>query len=163
MKYVTPPNKVKSDSPSMKLRTQRYRTLTRAAHGVRIQQMFIKQKLPNGKEYTAEIPIFASFIAPSGYLTNDVECHALFMYNLVARTNWESFIQNPIELEGDKPRVPPNFRRLYESIASWYRVHPPETMSFFWDQVTKQCFASDCPMIPNEERYRFNKPMVLSS
>ena len=114
--------------------------------------------LPNGKKYYAQVPLFTGYQIPHGYLSPEPEAHALFMYNLMARSVWEREVQNPIVYEGsDTHYHGPDFRLMLERIACWYNTLP-ERMVRYWPAIIKQCEAKDVPMVPDEERYRFSKP-----
>ena len=116
---------------------------------------------PNGKKYTAHLPIFLGYQVPHGFLPPDPEAHALMMYNLMARSVWEREVQNPIHYEGTNENYHgPDFRALLKHVSIWYSCRA-DAMVRYWPAIQKQCEASDIPMIPDEERYRFNRPAEL--
>ena len=121
-----------------------------------VQTIAVPSKLPNGTPYIAYLPIFIGYMEPDGFLPPEPAAHALFLYNLTARRLWEQEIDNPIHYEGTNEKYHgPDFMMLYKRIAQWYSCEP-ELMGRFWQEVSLQCEREGVPMVPNEERYRFN-------
>lgn len=102
-----------------------------------------------------DVPIFTAYIVPYGYLDSNRESHALWYYYVVARQAYETHVLDQIVLEGDKDPVA-NFRQLFTSVARMYGVEP-EAMAKCWDRIDAQCDLINCPRMPDEERYRFDR------
>jgi len=100
------------------------------------------------------MPVFNGYLVPDGFLMNDLACHALWYYYLIARGTYETHILDPIVYEGDKdPEF--NFRQMFTSVATSYGVQP-EVMIKFWNNIDLQCWALQLPTLPDEDKYRFN-------
>lgn len=102
-----------------------------------------------------DTPRFFDYAPPNGFLPYDAPNNALFYYYLLARKAYEEIILDPLVLEGERdPEA--NFRQLFTSVAIAYGVKPEE-MAKCWHNVDMQCHALDMPLLPDEERYRFNR------
>ena len=110
---------------------------------------------------TREYHVFNGYITPNGFLTNDLATHALFRYYLSARYWWEKEQENLLAYEGEVDSSV-NYQQMFSSIARLYGVEP-EYMAKFWHNVDMQCRALHIPLLPDEDRYRFNKPIVIST
>jgi hypothetical protein len=100
-----------------------------------------------------------NFIAPYGFLDRSNESHALWNYYVSARLAYETCTIDVIQFEDEKtPET--NLRQLFESIAFMYNVKPDE-MAKCWSMIDMQCRAIDCPPLPDEERFRFNRKTAL--
>lgn len=121
----------------------------------------LQEKL--GTRLVLAFPYFSQYLPPQGFLDEDHACHALFYYALLARKNWEEYIKHsPVEYEGELTQQV-NFRGLFNSISELYG-EPTEKMIRFWSAVDLTFDAIGIPRLPDEERYRFNKPFeVISS
>lgn len=106
-----------------------------------------------------DMPVFPEYEAPNGFLDNYLESHALWYYYLLARNTWERQVDKPIVLEGEKDPEP-NFHQLLQSIAHVYGIKL-EGMVKCWPQIDKQCELLGLPKLPDEERYRFNRPIIV--
>lgn len=116
--------------------------------------------LPDGTRIYTTVPLFPEYTAPYGFLEHDIECHALFYYAVIARHNYEMYVlDNAIEYEGS-PTIISDFRRLFESTACHYGVSA-ETMAKHWPCINMQFMALGLPQLPDEERYRFNTPLII--
>lgn len=105
--------------------------------------------------------IFSAYIQPNGWLDWEPESHALWYYYTRARATYERIILDPIVLVGDKdPEA--NFRQLFTSVATIYGVKP-EAMAKCWPMIDMQCDTIGCPRLPDEERYRFNREIVIET
>ena len=113
-------------------------------------------KLFDGTPFLAQVPLFIGYQIPNGFLPPEPEAHALFMYNLMAYELYSSEILNPIRYEGD-PYPGPDFLRIMDVICAWYSTSI-ERIVRFWEPVESQCQHLGLPTVPDEERYRFNKP-----
>lgn len=110
----------------------------------------------SGMTVVFDVPVFQDYVAPKGFLVNDIACHALFYYALTARGAYERWILEwTLQYEGNETTVP-NFRNMFENIATMYGVNP-ERMSKHWSSVDMQMIALNLPQLPDEERYRFNR------
>lgn len=107
----------------------------------------------NGKKVRFQPPLFIDYVAPKGFLTTDIACHALFYYHQLARQAYER-VKDGIELEGETT-LHGNYEQLFASVARIYGIRG-EHMLPFWPAVELQCQALNIPTIPNESRYRFN-------
>jgi len=105
-------------------------------------------------------PIFPSIMAPNGFLDQFRESHALWYYYLCARQAYEASVLDPMEYEGEKDSQV-NYHELFRNIAKIYGVQP-ENMANCWHQIDAQCGVSLLPKLPDEDRYRFNKKIILS-
>lgn len=117
--------------------------------------------MSNKTDITFEPILFVGYIMPNGFLDRSRESHALWFYYLHARRTWEEFVQHdPIVYEGElDPGF--NFRQLFESTARMYGVRP-ESMAKCWGMIDMQCRALQLPKLPDEERYRFDRAIVLN-
>lgn len=113
-------------------------------------------KLPSGREYTAHIPLFIGYQEPDGFLPPLPEAHALFMYNLLAYDAYHRFTVNQIEYEDADPAHEPNYLSLLNQVCWWYMCEPEKVWKH-WSSVQRQCEHINCPLLPDEERYRFNR------
>ena len=106
------------------------------------------------------IPIFGQYQTPFGYLTRDRACHALMYYALTARRVYERVVlDRQIVYEGHDDATS-NFRQQFTSIAMLYDVETVE-MAKHWQAVDMQFDTLELPQLPDEERYRFNRPEVI--
>jgi hypothetical protein len=103
-----------------------------------------------------QAPRFDAYLAPHGYFVDDPACHALFRYYLAARQNFENEHKGgKLVYEGNlDPKY--NYVQLFRSVAQWYGV-TPERMTKFWSNIDMQCRLLQLPLMPDEERYRFNR------
>lgn len=46
-----------------------------------------------GTRVSLAFPYFAQYLPPAGFLSDDVACHALFYYAMLARKNWEEYVK----------------------------------------------------------------------
>ena len=104
-------------------------------------------------------PLFVGYMQPDGFLDQHRESHALFYYNLIAHNTYEEHVRDSLKLEGEL-EVQPNFRAIFESLATLYGVQP-EAMAKCWDMVDMQCQVLNIPTLPDEARYRFNTPDTI--
>lgn len=111
-----------------------------------------------GKGHVISAPFFDDYTTPEGFLAGHPACHALFYYNAVAHGTYERTVVDPMYLEGQLDEQPV-YDRLFASIAIMYNVEP-ETMVQFWPDVAMQCSLLQMPVMPDEDRYRHNKPMA---
>jgi len=107
---------------------------------------------------------FEEYVPPNGFLPPFIACHALWYYYLLALTTYQNHdvANNPEEvlvLEGAVDPVA-NYRQLIKSIAAMYNV-APEEMVKFWSAVDMQARALQMPLLPDLEKFRFNRPMEL--
>lgn len=107
------------------------------------------------------MPIFQQYLAPEGFLVRDKACHALFYYYLIAHNTYETHIKDVIVYEGD-PDPQYNFKQMFSSAAACYGVQP-EQMVQFWRNVDMQCDLLGLPILPDEERFRFNRTPELKT
>lgn len=106
-------------------------------------------------QLTFNMPSFNAYLVPVGFLIEDRACHALWYYYLIARQTYETHIHDPIVYEDDKdPEY--NFKQLFTSVAKAYGVRP-EVMCKFWKNVDFQCRTLELPLLPDEDKYRFNQ------
>lgn len=117
--------------------------------------------MPNRDAIQFEPILFPGYIAPNGFLDRSRESHALWFYYIHARRTWEEFVEHaPIVYEGElDPGF--DFRQLFISVARMYGVRP-ESMAQCWSMIDLQCRALQLPTLPNEERYRFDRAIVLN-
>lgn len=99
--------------------------------------------------------MYDSYNFPTGWLTNDPACHALWHYYVLARNTWESVIDNPVVYE-DELDSSADFRQLFLSTATLYGV-APERMVKFWVNVDMQAWRLKLPKLADEDKFRFNK------
>lgn len=104
-------------------------------------------------------PFFTGYIQPRGYFDTSREVHGLWNYYLCARNTYETHVVDIITLEGEKDSSV-NFRQLFTSISLMYGVQP-EAMAKCWDMIDKQCEYLELPQLPNEERYRFDRSIIM--
>lgn len=104
-------------------------------------------------------PLFLGYMQPYGFLDQHRESHGLFYYNLIAHYTYEMHVRDSLKLE-DEPEEQPDFRNIFESVATLYGV-TPEAMAKCWDMVDMQCQVLEIPTMPDEERYRFNRVDVI--
>ena len=102
-----------------------------------------------------QMPRFDPYVMPTGFLSPDTPCHALFYYYLAARRTYENDVVDPIVYEGE-PDPEVNFRQLFTSIATAYGVQP-EHMLKYWSNVDLQCNLLRLPLMPSGDQYRFDK------
>lgn len=106
-------------------------------------------------------PMYLKYMRPLGMLCQrEVGCHALFTYAMNARKAWEYERSNLLAYEGD-PDTAVNYLDLLKSTAFLYDVHINSLISH-WSCVDAQLQLLRLPAIPNEERYRFNRPHVVT-
>jgi len=106
-------------------------------------------------------PYFSAYVMPHGWLTPQIECHALFYYYLLARKNYENHLLNwEIVLEDQPDPEVCNFKQLFISIARLYQVEP-ERMKNYWKNVDLQCHFLNLPRVPKVGWIRFDdKPVI---
>lgn len=124
-------------------------------------QLSVSLVTSNKPPITFEPILFPGYIVPNGFLDRNRESHALWFYYLHARGTWENNVQNnPWVYEGDlDPGF--NFRQLFNSIALIYGVEH-SAMAKCWPMIDLQCLALQLPTLPDEERYRFNRAIILN-
>lgn len=105
-----------------------------------------------------EIKLFPELIAPNGFLSPMRESMACWYYYVLARRNYEE-MKDALFLEGHADPTF-NFRQLFTSIAKMYGVEP-EGMAKCWTEVDMTAFGLGLPRLPDEERYRFNRPEII--
>ena len=106
------------------------------------------------------MPIFGAYQTPFGFLSRERACHALMYYALIARRTYEDVVlDKQIVYEGHLDDTA-NFRQQFTSIAMLYDV-TPEEMAKHWPAVNMQFDALELPQLPDEERYRFNRPIEI--
>jgi hypothetical protein len=107
-----------------------------------------------------DAPFFKEHTAPLGFLAQDQSCQALFHYYLIARTNLEKQA-DPLVYEGERdPEY--DYRSLFKSISVIHAT-TPEAMSKWWSNVDMECRMRQLPLIPDEERYRFNRVIEIQT
>lgn len=107
-----------------------------------------------------QVPLFPGYMRPNGYLLPDRPCHGLFYYYLSAQRVYEQNVEvKRIVYEGDPDPIVV-FRNLFTSISALYGVSG-EMMSKYWECVDAQCDLMGFPLLPDEEKYRFNSPIIL--
>lgn len=127
-----------------------------------------KQTKPNPllqslkRNQTVDLLFFEDYLIDNGgYLTWDIECHALFWYYLNARLTYEKFCkEEQIVYEGEQESNT-NFPQLWKSIAQQYNIDPYK-MCNYWDLVDRQCVLLGLPLLPDLDKYRFNHPLILT-
>src|SRR5690606_18627548 len=113
-----------------------------------------------------QVPDFHEYEMPNGFLVRDKACHALFYYYLLGRKNYENEHQelglgDQIVYEGElDPKY--NYKQLFVTIANVYGV-TPEQMIHHWPAVDLTCRAFNLPLMPEGDRYRFNKVPELKT
>ena len=96
---------------------------------------------------------------PYGAIPKDEPAaHALFRYYVTARQNWER-ANTMIRYEHEKDDGI-NYKQLMTSIARMYGV-TPEEMVRFWKEVDFTCTLCNLPKLPDEERYRMDRPLTV--
>lgn len=114
------------------------------------------------KRASLTLPIFGDYQPPNGFLTRDRACHALMYYALTARRTYEEVVlDTQIVYEGHDD-MQANFRQMFTSIAMLYDVTTQE-MTKHWSAVNMQFDALNLPQLPDEERYRFNRPEIIKA
>lgn len=120
--------------------------------------------LPDGTKIKAFFHLFPDYHRPIGGLCNfeqHRECHALFYYAVTAREMYEAHVLGrAIEYEGDAS-ITPMFRRHFEHVGNLYEVLT-DIMSHHWHCITLQSQLCKIPILPDEERYRFNRACVIN-
>jgi len=112
-----------------------------------------------------DTPFFGAYCVPHGFLcATDDACHALMYYAVNARRAYE---ENELGfgVQYDDPNIlwnKSNFRQLWETICIVYGI-PESAMVRHWPCVDMQCRVLNIPQLPDEERYRFNRPIKLES
>lgn len=104
-------------------------------------------------------PFFLGYQQPHGYLDSSREAHGLWNYYLCARNAYETQVVYPLSFEGERA-AEPDYRQLFTSLANVYGVEP-DSMAKCWDMVDMQCVSLDLPKLPNEERYRFDRSIII--
>lgn len=103
---------------------------------------------------------FTQYEIPHGGLpVGNKAAHALFRYAVTARQTWErerTMIRYEHELE-DKT----DYRQLMSSIARMYGVEPEEMIKH-WKAVDFTCTMHGIAKLPDEERFRFNRPIKVN-
>lgn len=120
------------------------------------KKIFIEQN----KNAPVSVALFTEYLIPNGHLTTQPECHALFYYYLNARRTYEEKVKDSPIVYEDDPDPTYNFRQLFTSIATLYNVEP-EQMANCWEDVDKQCLLLGLPLMPDEEKYRFNAKLII--
>jgi len=116
-------------------------------------------KHPDLEKIESEVILFLEYQIPHGALQPCAECHALFYYYLLAQRNYE-MEKDVIILDGQMdPHY--HYHQLFKSIATMYGVQP-ENMQNFWGFVDKQCELINLPKLPDLEKYRFNRKLVIN-
>jgi len=93
-----------------------------------------------------EIVYFEDYLIPKGFLTSDMECHALFYYYICTAHTIEKFnLTKASAYEGEEDNNV-NLPALFKSIANMYKVEP-EKMENYWDLVDMQCFSLGEPVL----------------
>ncbi len=105
-------------------------------------------------------PLFPEHTVPFGFLAKDMAVQACWYYYVCAQNTLESLVYNQIQYEGQKD-TEMNLKQLHTSIARMYNIEPEE-MVFAWKDVDMQAVALGLPQLPDEERYRFNRPIVVN-
>lgn len=110
---------------------------------------------------TLNAPVFVKYTkAKGGFLCDHEACHALMYYALLGRRAYEeNILGDGIQYEGI-PDNETNFPQLLRSISDLYGVKP-EQMTKHWKEVEAQFVFLNLPMLPEEERYRFNTRIEL--
>lgn len=104
-------------------------------------------------------PFFTGYIQPNGYLDASREAHGLWNYYLCARNTYETHVIDAVVFEGEADATT-NFKQLFMSVAQMYGVQP-EAMAKCWNMVDRQCEYLELPQLPNEERYRFDRTIII--
>lgn len=111
------------------------------------------------KTVNSNMPYFMGYVEPNGFLDMEAETHALWNYYLCARGAYERTVKHVIAIEGeDDPQA--NMLQLAKSMAELYGT-TLEAMMKCWDRVDKQCDYLGLPRLPDEERYRFNRAIIV--
>lgn len=124
--------------------------------------MFKLAQTPDKATGIAFVSIFfEDYLPPNGFLDRDPACHALFYYNLIARKAYEETEKDVIVLEGeDDPQN--NYKQQFTSVATMYGVSP-ERMIKFWSHVVLTCNLHKIPVVPDRDKYRFNRSPKIKS
>lgn len=102
---------------------------------------------------------FTQYEPPYGALPkNEPAAHALFHYYVTARSNWER-VNTEIRYEDEKEDQI-NYSQLMKNIGRAYGVEP-EDMIKHWKAVDFTCTMHNLPKLPDEERYRMDRPIVI--
>lgn len=128
------------------------------------------------------VPYFAMYVKPQNaddavvlevlqdkqtaprFLCVDSACHGCFYYAITARNAYELVVKG-YDRQYDDDNILWNrakFRQMFESCAFMYGSSP-EAMAKHWDCIGMQFAGLELPMLPDEERYRFNRTPELRS
>ncbi len=110
---------------------------------------------------TLSPPIFYQYIVPNGYLTPEIEVHALWYYYLCANKAMRQ-AENDFRLESQDMPMEINYRQIFTSIAHMYNVDT-EKMNNCWPQIDKQCELLNLPKLPHGGDRRNDKLIILIS
>lgn len=94
--------------------------------------------------------IYKAYIQPKGFLTEDMACHALFYYSIIATGAWDR-VNTALVMEGD-PDPKPNYHQLFISISTIYGVDPNDMENYWW-LIDRQCAKLKISKAPNEVRH----------
>ena len=109
---------------------------------------------------TMQPQLFNDYLMPKGWLVNEMGCHGLFFYYLRARNNFEQETGGII-LEGENdPKY--NYRQLFTSTSLCYGISP-DNMVNYWHNIDMQCDKLNLPRLPDLEKYRMNRTVVVRS
>lgn len=102
---------------------------------------------------------YTQYEFPNGGLpVGERAAHALFHYYTIARLNYERET-TMIRYEHEKDDGI-NYRQVMSSVAMMYDT-TPENMIKFWKHIDWTCSIFHLPKLPDEERYRFNRPIEV--
>ena len=127
-------------------------------------------RIPKGNDLSSMVlsgkitltpPMFADKTIPNGYLTKDRECHALYYYAGLATKMWDEYEKDPVFIEGRHP-TQHNYRNVLLAVAQIYLCSPNDMIKY-WSNVSMQFTADGHVLLPDEGRYRFNKPIVIKA
>lgn len=112
------------------------------------------------KNTQLELIFFEEYVKPNGFLSWQVEEHALFYYYIHASQVYKKFfIDTPIVYEDEKdPEY--NFEQLFKSVAALYNVQP-EHMANAWEIIDKQCDLLNLIKLPKDNKFRFSSIIMI--
>lgn len=102
---------------------------------------------------------FRHLAPPAGFIDADPHAWACWYYYILARKRYEEMCDN-IVYEGELD-LTGDFLGLFKGVAKLYGV-APEGMAKCWQMVDMQCYLQNLPLLPDEEKYRFNRVIIVS-
>ena len=115
------------------------------------------------RDFDLAVPFFMGYTTKAGGCLPDLpEAHALWYYYVLARRQYEE-IEIGYEVQYDLGQVSSgvNYKQLADTIAWMYGVKLYE-MIRMWQYVDAQAKLLSLPLLPDTERYRFNKPYEIN-